>query len=124
LSTPTDIDDLIQESTSITSLSIYEDDILGVNEASRTAIKEQISEFRLQVIEYDSRSDSALATIIAGSKVMKKVILDGLDLDVADQVKRQGLETLKIVKEACKKKNVELWMEKFHGGNGKVDLEK
>jgi hypothetical protein len=124
MNTIADIDELIEHSTSITSLSIYRNDIASVNEASRTAIKEQISDLRLYASKYGYGNDNTRATIIAGSKVMKKVILDGLDLDVADQVKRQGLETLKIVKEACKKKNVELWMEKFDGGNGKVDLEK
>jgi hypothetical protein len=56
--------------------------------------------------------------------VTKKLILDGVNLRVEDQAKHQVLETIKIVKEACKKKGVELWRENFDVGNGKVDLEK
>jgi hypothetical protein len=119
-----DIDDLIQQSTCITSLSIYKNDIARVNEASRTAIKEQISEFRLQVMGYDGSGDSTLTSILAGSKAMKKVILDGFYLSVSDQGRPEFLEFLKVVKEACKKKKIELWRENFDVGNGKVDLEK
>jgi hypothetical protein len=114
----------IQQSTSITSLSISEGHIVELDDASKTVIKEQIVEFCSQVSTYGVSSGSALTTIINGSKVMKKVILDGFDLSVLDQVQPRFLATLKVVKEACKKNNVELWMENFEDGNGKVDLEK
>jgi hypothetical protein len=115
---------LIQQSTSITSLSIREGAIVELDDASKTVIKEKIVEFRSQVSKYGASSDSALTTIIDGSKVMKKVILDGIHLSVADQVKPKFLATLKVVKEACKKKKIESWKENFDVGNGKVDLEK
>jgi hypothetical protein len=119
-----DINLLIQASTSITSLSIREAQIVDLNDASKTVIQEQIVEFGLQVLAYGHGSDSTLTTIIPGSKAMKKVILDGINLGVEDQVGPKFLETLKVVKEACKKKKIELWKENFDVGNGKVDLEK
>jgi hypothetical protein len=122
----TDLASLIQESTSITSESLALDETLleDLDGASKTVIQERIVEFRLQVSKYGASSDSALTTIIDGSKVMKKVILDGIHLNVVDQVSAKLLETLKVGKEACKKKKVELWKENFEVGNGKVDLEK
>jgi hypothetical protein len=99
-------------------------DILRLNEASRTAIKEKILELRLQLKGRGESSDSTLTAIITGSKAMNKVILDRLYLSVEDQMEPKVLETLKVVKEACKKKDFELWKENFNVGNGKVDLEK
>jgi hypothetical protein len=96
----------------------------GLNDASKTIIKERIVDFRLFGSAYGETGGSTLVTIIAGSKVMKKVILDGVNLNAADQGRPKLLQTLKIVKEACKKKKVELWKENFDVGNGKVDLEK
>jgi hypothetical protein len=119
----TDLGSLIQASTSITSLSIYEGNIGGLDDASETVIKEQIIEFRVTMSIAASR-DSTVAAIINGSKVMRKVILDGLELHVEQQVIPKLLETLKVVKAACKKKNIELWKENFDVGNGKVDLHK
>jgi hypothetical protein len=119
-----DINRLLQASTSITSLSVHENNIRRLDDASKTVIKERIVEFRLIVVGYDFSSNSTLTTIIAGSKAMKKVILDGVDLSVADQVRPKILEMLKAVMAACKMKNIELWKENFEVGNGKVDLEK
>jgi hypothetical protein len=116
-----DVGILIQASTSITSLSLEETDHLELDDASKTVIREKIVELGWQF--YDTSIDSTLATIIDGSKVMKKVMLDGHHLDLED-VGPRFLETLKIVKEACKKKEIELWKESFEVGNGKVDLEK
>jgi hypothetical protein len=58
----------------------------------------------------------------AKSEAMKKVILDGINLRVEDQVGPKFLETLKVMKAACKKKDIELWKENFYVGNGKVDF--
>ncbi len=114
----------IQQSTSITSLSIRYGHIGELDDASKTAIKEKIVELRLWVAGLTNISDSGLATTIAGSKAMRKVILDAFYLSLAAQVGPRFLETLKVVKAACKKKNIELWKETFEVGNGKVDLEK
>jgi hypothetical protein len=120
----TDLGSLIQASTSITSLSMLEGDIVRLDDASKTVIKEKIVEFHPQVSRHYAGSDSTLTTIIAGSRVMKKVTLDAGFLRFADQVGPRFLETLKVVKAACKKKGIDLWKEGFKVGNGKVDLEK
>jgi hypothetical protein len=114
----------IQESTSITSLSLNETRIVSLDDASKTLIKERIVDFRLLASTYSETGGSTLASIINGSTAMKKVTLDGRQMDLAHQGLPEFLSTLKVVKEACKKKNIELWKESFDVGNGKVDLEK
>jgi hypothetical protein len=113
----------IQQSTSITSLSIRDGHIGELDDASKTAIKEKIVDLRLWVAGLTNISDSGLATTIAGSKAMKKVILSG-HLHVEGHVELNLLETLRVMKAACKNKGIELWKENFEIGNGKVDLEK
>jgi hypothetical protein len=117
----TDLGSLIQASTSITSLALYERFIARLDDASQTFVKKRIVEFSIQVSIFGESSDSTLATIIAGSKAMKKVILDAGHLHVEGQVAARFLAALKVVKAACKKKGVELWKESFEVGNGKVD---
>jgi hypothetical protein len=119
-----DLGILIQQSTSITSLSLNETRIVDLDDASKTLIKERIVEFRLLVMGYDNSGGSTLTTIIPGSKAMKKVILDGVYLSVSEQRRPKLLATVKGAKAACKKKNIELWKENFEVGNGKVDLDK
>jgi hypothetical protein len=119
-----DMNPLIQGSTSITSVALHEMLMSGLNDASKTILKERIVVFRLLPSICGAAGGSILASMIDGSKVMKKVILDGVCQSVADQGRPKLLETLKIVKEACKKKEIELWKENFDVGNGKVDLEK
>jgi hypothetical protein len=118
-----DIDLLLQQSTSITSLCVSEGDIRRLSGASKTVIMERIVELRVkQAIGHSS--DSTLASIINGSQATKKLIYDGLYLRVAGQVSPPRYLTSKVVKEACKKKEIELWRKNFDIGNGKVDLEK
>jgi hypothetical protein len=119
-----DLGILIPQSTSITSLSISDGHIVELDDASKTVIKERIVDFRLLATVYGETGGSTLASMIDGSKAMKKVILDGSLLSVERQVQPKFLGTLKVVKEACKKKKIELWRENFEVGNGKVDLEK
>jgi hypothetical protein len=119
----TDLNLSIQESTSITSLCISEVAIPILDDASKTVVMEKIIELTVKATPYGV-VDSSLASIISGSKAMKKVILDGVNLFVAEQVEPKLLKTLKVLKEACKKKGIELWKENFEVGNGKVDLEK
>jgi hypothetical protein len=114
---------LIQGSTSITSLALDETLTTGLDDASKTVINKRIVDFRLLASMYGETGGSTLTTIISGSKAMKKVILDVVNLDVGDQVKPKLLGTLKVVKEACKQKKIELWKENFDVVNGKVDLE-
>jgi hypothetical protein len=138
----TDINLSLQASTSITSLSIREGHMVHLDDTSKTILKDTIVEFRLILGVYADSSNrrivdfrfllasmngetggSTLTTIISGSKVMKKVIVDGFNLSVEDQVKPRYLEKLKSVMEACKKKKIELWKENFKVGNGNVNLE-
>jgi predicted nucleotidyltransferase component of viral defense system len=86
-------------------------------------IKERIVEFRVLVILDAGIGDITLVAILDRSKSTKKVILDGVYLESDEQVDRRFLESLKLVKEACKKKKIELWKENFDAGNGKVNLE-
>jgi hypothetical protein len=118
-----DTNTLIQGSTSITSLALNETLTTGLDDGSKTVIKERIVELRLIVLAYGF-GYSTLVSMIDGSKAIKKVILDGIYLGLVDQSNPKILETLKVVKDACKKKKVELWKESFDVGNGKVDLEK
>jgi hypothetical protein len=69
-------------------------------------------------------NNGTLAAILAGTKAMKKLVLDGVGLSAYGQGLFECLETLRIAKAACQKKNIELWQENFDVGNGKVDLEK
>jgi hypothetical protein len=120
-----DINLPIQASTSITSLALFDSLMSGLNDASKTVIKERTVDFRFSASMYGETGGSTLVSIINGSKVMKKAILDGFKLSgTADQFNPKILETLKVVKAACKEKGVEFWKENFDGGNGKVDLEK
>jgi hypothetical protein len=73
---------------------------------------------------YGGSGDSILAAILDASKAMKKVILAGVSLDPTDLSLPRFLETLQVVKAACKRKEIELWKESFEVDNGKVDLEK
>jgi hypothetical protein len=118
-----DVGMLVQQSTSVTSFSIRESRIVDLDDASKTVIQERIIEFRLLFTSWKSTNGSTLASMIDGSRAMKKVTLDGVNLLVGEQMGPKFLETLKVVKEACKKKKIELWKENFYVGNGKVDLE-
>jgi hypothetical protein len=76
-------------------------------------------------MQFGVSDNGTLATIIAGSRVMKKVILDASPLMMVEgQMGPKILETSKVVGTACKQKGIELWKENFEIGNGKVDLEK
>jgi hypothetical protein len=115
---------LIQTSTSITSLSLHEMDMVHLDDASKTVIKERVLEWRVEVVAYGSRSDNMLMSVINGSKVMKKVILDACFLNTEQQALSIVQRTLRITKAACQEKKIEFWRENFDVGNGKVSLEK
>mgnify|MGYP000382345730 CR=1 FL=1 len=121
---PTDLGLFIRESTSITSLALREMDIVELEDASKTVIQERIVRCRVIVSRSGRSGDSILAAILDASKAMKKVILDGVSLGSADQLKPRFLGTLNVVMAACKRNEIELGKENFEVGNGKVDLEK
>jgi hypothetical protein len=91
-----------------------------LNFESHNIIKERLEVMRIR-LGSGGCDLSKLVECIAGSKALKKVILDGLT--PTDATKRANRITeLKRVVEACKKKKtVELWKENFTV-NGKVDL--
>jgi hypothetical protein len=66
-----------------------------------------------------TRDQTALSAVISGSRVLKKVIVDGSNLS-----HYRGLldRLMRILVPVCDKAKVELWKEKFKVGNGKVDL--
>jgi hypothetical protein len=111
---------MLSASTSLTTISIWSLDFYNLDDGSCNVIKE-----RLEVITVHAGRDridfSKLSECIAGSKVLKKVIIDGV-LPTAPSMTANRIAELKIVVEACKKKeSVELWKENFIV-NGKVDL--
>jgi hypothetical protein len=118
-----DTNPLIQGSTSITSLALNETLTTGLDDGSKTVIKERIVELRLIVLAYGS-DYSTLVSMIDGSKAIKKVILDGIQLGRGEETGFTFLQTLRFIQTACKKKEIELWKVNFEVGNGKVDLEK
>jgi hypothetical protein len=124
LLSPTDLGLFIRESTSITSLALREIEIAQLDDESRAIIEEKILEFRVIAWPYGGSGDSILAAILDASKAMKKVILDGVSLDPTDLSLPGFLDTLQVVKAACKRNEIELWKESFEVDNGKVDLEK
>jgi hypothetical protein len=121
---PTDFRILVQEPTSLTSLSIREYEITALDDTTMTIIKEKTVELRVIALAYGNTiANNTLAAILCGSKAMKKLILNGVQLGPATPMQLDFLETLKIVKDVCKKKKIELWKENFDAGNGKVNLE-
>jgi hypothetical protein len=64
---------------------------------------------------------SKLSECITASKVLKKVILDGLALTTGSGQTNRIAELKRVVEACKKKKTVELWKENFTV-NGKVDL--
>ncbi len=112
---------MLSASTSLTTISIWSLDFYNLDDGSCNVIKE-----RLEVITVHAGRDridfSKLSECIAGSKVSKKVILDGSTFN-NDGGWANSIAQLKILVEACKKKKtVELWKENFTV-NGKVDLD-
>jgi hypothetical protein len=114
----------IQESTSLTSLSITEYEVTALDDMTMTIIKEKIVEFKVTAVSFGDSPNINLAAILDGSKAMKKVIFDAIKMSAADEVTPRILQTLGVMKAACKKKEFELWKENFKVGNGKVDLDK
>jgi hypothetical protein len=116
----TEIKRMLSASTSLTTISIWSLDFYNLDDGSCNVIKE-----RFEVITVHAGRDridfSKLSECIAGSKVLKKVIIDGV-LPTAPSMTANRIAELKKVVEACKrKKTVELWKENFTV-NGKVDL--
>jgi hypothetical protein len=107
-------------STSLKLLALSSYAIGNFNRDTQAIIRDRIEVFRIVIDSISSNNDqTALSAIIGGSRVMKKVILDGSKLN-----HDWGLldKLMRILVPVCDKAKVELWKEKFKVGNGKVDL--
>jgi hypothetical protein len=110
---------MLSASTSLASLSISDYNLLRLDDVSYTIIKDRVEVFR--VLSGHGMDVTRIVECIAGSKVMRKVILDGIPS--THVCARARIAELKRVVEACEKKNtVELWKENFTV-DGKVDLD-
>jgi hypothetical protein len=113
------IDPILSASTSLTTISIRSYDFASLDDESYNVIKERLKVVSIRAGYYIDFSK--LSACITASKVLKKVILDGLS-DTKGSGQKDRLAELKKVVEACKKKKtVELWKENFTV-DGKVDL--
>ena len=113
---------MVSASTSLDKILMSDYNFDSLNEGSHNIIKKRLEVIRIR-LGSDLRDFSKLAECITGSKVLKKVILDGLNfINVSGKVKKKT--ALKRVVDACckKKKTVELWKENL-AVNGKVDLD-
>jgi hypothetical protein len=118
---PDTISQCVTLSTSLKILSLRLHAIGNLNSDTQAIIRDRIEELRI-VIDYNPGSDQhiALSAIISGSRVMKKVTVDGSkSSDYGDSVSH----TMNILVPVCKKAEVQLWKENFEVGNGKVDLD-
>jgi hypothetical protein len=117
---PSQINRMLPASTSLTTISIQSSDFAFLDDASFNVIKE-----RLEVITVHAGRNhidfSKLSECIAGSKVLKKVIIGRLTRPAASGQANRIAELRKVVEACKKKKTVELWKENFTV-NGKVDL--
>jgi hypothetical protein len=111
---------MISASTALTTISIQSSDFGHLDDGSCNVIKE-----RLEVITVHAGRDridfSKLSECIAGSKVLKKVIIGRLTRPAVSGQANRIAELRKVVEACKKKKSVELWKENFTV-NGKVDL--
>jgi hypothetical protein len=114
-----DADRMLSASTSLASLSISDYNLHRLDDVGYTIIKDRVEVFRF--LSGRGMDVTRIVECIAGSKVMRKVILHGIPSTHVSA--RARIEELKRVVEACEKKNtVELWKENFTV-NGKVDLD-
>jgi hypothetical protein len=113
---------LLLASTSVTSLSLQESDVAQLDARSGATIKGRIVEWRIVASGDGDSGIPKLVEIIAGSKVLKKIILDGSTLTMVEEGKRRIVKTVRALKKACREKKIGLWKENFYLDNGKVDL--
>jgi hypothetical protein len=112
---------MLSISASLNSISISDSDYRYLDDGSHNIIKERLEIIRVRLGRYEVEF-SKLAECIADSKVLKKVILEGLTPIDATAARANRITELKRLVEACeKRKTVELWKENFIV-NGKVDL--
>jgi hypothetical protein len=115
--------DLILHRTPLLNLlSLDIRDVNGLSLDSEACIKDRIIELRLLVGSSGSTNFSDLVDVIGASRALKKIVLDGSNLDRRTDSKRSPQPLLlKSLRPLCKKTQIELWQENFLI-NGKVDL--
>lgn len=87
---------------------------------TQAIIRDRIEVLRVVIgLSFSSTERTNASAIISGSRVMKKVILDGSKSDLKKAVLGHTIKTLLPV---CREAKVELWKENFEVGNGKVDF--
>ncbi len=118
---PASIAQCVSLSTSLKILSLRLHAIGKLNLDTQAIIRDKIEELRI-IIDGISCSDpqNALSAIVNGSRVIKKVIVDGSKSSSYGATMTRTMKTLVPV---CKKAKVELWKENFKAGNGKVDVD-
>jgi hypothetical protein len=115
------INQMLSASTSLVTISISDRDFHDLDNASRNIIKDRLEVVRV-ALHCRHVEPLKLEGCISGSKVLKKVILDGSGGPFAG-ASEAWIEAIKKLVEACKKKKtVELWKENFTV-DGKVDLD-
>ncbi len=119
---PDTADECAPLSTSLTLISLDLDAFANLHPATRAIIRDRIEVLCIEMNVIFGRNERINAgDIISGSRVMKKVVLNGLKSHRCHKLLfDQFMEDLLPV---CRKAKVELWKEHFEVGNGKVDLD-
>jgi hypothetical protein len=112
---------MVSASTSLTTISISDYLVQHLDDRTSNIIKGRLE---VVILELDPLARDLLKVVecITGSKMLKKVILDGSDGIYLCARQDRLLEMKKLVEACKKKKTVELWKENFKV-NGKVDLD-
>jgi hypothetical protein len=108
-------------STSLKLLSLSLSAIGYLRSDTQAVIRTRIKVVRIVIDSSSDRDDqTALSAIINGSRVMKKILVDGSKSSSHGATMKR---TMKILVPVCKKAKVELlWKVKLKVVNGKVDL--
>jgi hypothetical protein len=118
---PNTIAKYVTLSTSLKLLSLSICAIGDLNLDTQAIIRARIEQLRVVVYGTPSSDPyTALSAIVSGSRVIKKVIVDGSKSSSYGATMTRTMKTLVPV---CKKAKVELWKENFKAGNGKVDVD-
>jgi hypothetical protein len=115
---------MVSASASLTKISFSDSNIRNLDDQTLDSIKGGLEVVILELDRYSSGL-SKVAECITGSKMLKKVVLDGSrgSRNIHPSQRPGRSSEMKKLVDACKKrKTVELWKENFLV-NGKVDLD-
>jgi hypothetical protein len=111
---------ILRLSTTLSSLTIFEDYLPNLDPSSLAEIKGRIKILKVIVCDYNTEH-FRLIDVVSGSRVMEKAILDGFNMRIENQEGVKMKNLLRLLKATCKYTKVELWKENFVI-NGKVNL--